>query len=605
MTVQAVFHRVRGHTLIFGMLILLAGTGLVVAPGNGLAQSVPAIVTTNLKMRAGPSVEFPVIVVVPADSSVNLLGCMRDYSWCEVRAVGDRGWMSAQYIRIYDRGYHVTVSEYARVARVPTLGFDQDAYWSAHYRHLPFYQDRTDRPPERRSAGIQVGVFYDQLSPYGSWVYLRGQYVWSPRVDERWRPYSEGHWVHTRTYGWMWASDEPFGWATFHYGRWGYSHRIGWFWIPGTRWAPAWVAWRESGDHLAWAPLPPDTRGSVSISVTIGDIPNYYWQAVPTRSFLSVNLSKQIVRDPGRRDKVLRRTQPAGSVNIVNNVVVNNVINVTSVEDKTRKSVVTYDVSLTSDAEQSGKTEGKKLEIYHPPATENVTARKPAEVKSLEVVEKRSRTKNQAVDEPATEELMKPLPPQQEVAPPTQTPPTEEPSSPPASVRTEPSTQERQAPASCPKGTDRQDDGTCVRRSKSNSQKRQQTDETAPAASEQVIVPKPEPQQPARKKQEGPAKQPEPQQPARKKQEAPAKQPEPQQPARKKQEAPAKQSEPQQPARKRQETPAKQSEPQQPARKRQEAPAKQPEPQQPARKRQEAPAATAPEPAAPAPTASE
>ena len=45
-----------------------------------------------------------------------------------------------------------------------------------------------------------------------------------------------------------WASEEPFGWATYHYGRWGYSDRMGWFWVPGNRWAPAWVAWRQHDD---------------------------------------------------------------------------------------------------------------------------------------------------------------------------------------------------------------------------------------------------------------------------------------------------------------------------------------------------------------------
>ena len=70
------------------------------------------------------------------------------------------------------------------------------------------------------------------------------RYVWVPQgVDDSWRPYTEGHWAYTRSYGWMWMSDEKFGWATYHYGRWGQAPDIGWYWVPGRRWAPAWVAW--------------------------------------------------------------------------------------------------------------------------------------------------------------------------------------------------------------------------------------------------------------------------------------------------------------------------------------------------------------------------
>ena len=75
-------------------------------------------------------------------------------------------------------------------------------------------------------------------------------------------------WVYTDRYGWMWASNEPFGWATYHYGRWGFSKRIGWFWVPVSRWAPAWVSWRQPDHYLAWAPLPPSYDEGASVDAT-------------------------------------------------------------------------------------------------------------------------------------------------------------------------------------------------------------------------------------------------------------------------------------------------------------------------------------------------
>jgi DNA segregation ATPase FtsK/SpoIIIE-like protein len=105
-------------------------------------------------------------------------------------------------------------------------------------------------------------VFYEKLAPHGRWMEVSGYgYCWRPRVTTPgWRPYVDGCWVWS-SMGWTWQSNEPFGWATYHYGRWMNLSRHGWVWVPGNEWAPAWVSWRQSRDHVGWAPLPPD-RGS-------------------------------------------------------------------------------------------------------------------------------------------------------------------------------------------------------------------------------------------------------------------------------------------------------------------------------------------------------
>ena len=109
---------------------------------------------------------------------------------------------------------------------------------------------------------VDVGYFYEQLEPYGRWIeHPRWGDVWSPDVDSDWRPYSQGYWSYTEDNGWYWISDEPFGWAVFHYGRWVLDEDDGWLWLPGSEWAPAWVAWRADDDDdgfVGWAPLPPD-----------------------------------------------------------------------------------------------------------------------------------------------------------------------------------------------------------------------------------------------------------------------------------------------------------------------------------------------------------
>ncbi|MDR3681653.1 MAG: hypothetical protein P4L41_16920 [Flavipsychrobacter sp.] len=117
---------------------------------------------------------------------------------------------------------------------------------------------------------VSYQTFYDQLSPYGQWVY-DPQYgnVWVPDVGSDFRPYgNNGHWVMT-DYGNTWVSDYPWGWAPFHYGRWTYSDYYGWTWVPGYEWAPAWVSWRNGGGYYGWAPLSPGLTVSVGYSCPV------------------------------------------------------------------------------------------------------------------------------------------------------------------------------------------------------------------------------------------------------------------------------------------------------------------------------------------------
>ncbi|HSH39737.1 MAG TPA: DUF6600 domain-containing protein, partial [Chthoniobacterales bacterium] len=106
-------------------------------------------------------------------------------------------------------------------------------------------------------------TFYRKLEPYGAWRETQDYgYVWQPERAQRsrdWRPYTDGRWAYTDA-GWTWVSEEPFGWATYHYGRWTRLRGVGWVWVPGDEWAPAWVSWRKSDDHVGWAPLPPEAR---------------------------------------------------------------------------------------------------------------------------------------------------------------------------------------------------------------------------------------------------------------------------------------------------------------------------------------------------------
>lgn len=245
---------------------------------------------------------------------------------------------------------------------------------------------------------VSISVFFEPLAQHGRWVHTRGVYCWIPTgVSSDWRPYTRGHWEYTRRHGWLWVSDEPWGWATYHYGRWGYDEANGWYWVPGTRWGPAWVSWRRSDDYVGWAPLPPSGPGYV-FSASIGNVTIGVgaWRFVETRYFLEPELRTRLVRYD-RVPDVYRRTQKIGTVRVQNNIVVNNVIQVSTIERQTKKQVRVREIE---DAKQPGvKVSGDKISAYRPKLEERKPKQGPRNAE--EVKELRDRTAKVEPDAPA------------------------------------------------------------------------------------------------------------------------------------------------------------------------------------------------------------
>jgi uncharacterized protein YraI len=391
-------HRRARSTVSFIAFALSSLLLMPVPAADAAAGAEPnAYVTANLNLRAGPDTDYPAVVIIPAQAYVTIFACIQDLSWCDIAYGENRGWVSAPYIQPFYSGRYMTVQEYAPLVGLPTAPFDVRLYWNSYYSGQPFYSE-IDQWAAPRPA-FQTSSFYEPLGAYGDWVEVGDQYAWVPRgVDPNWRPYTRGHWSNTDQYGWFWASDEPFGWATYHYGRWGFSHAVGWFWVPGTVWAPAWVAWRGSDDYLGWAPLPP--APGLGVSVEIGSVPDYYWQIVPAQSFLSVDLSVAIIHDQEHFHPLFAQTRPLGNVTIVNNVVVNKVVNVNYVEEKTHRKVVTEKVAAAGVTDPTGKNALGKIGKFTPPAGGGGP---PHKLKKLDEVALTSQTKGQAGNQPAME----------------------------------------------------------------------------------------------------------------------------------------------------------------------------------------------------------
>ena len=189
----------------------------------------------------------------------------------------------------------------------------------------------TMQPAQARPHGeVEISVFYDALAPYGNWV-DHGTYgrVWYPtHVPRGWRPYTDGHWVHTEDVGWLWVSDWEWGWAPFHYGRWAWDDWYGWVWVPGRVWAPAWVFWRYGGGYTAWAPMPPTVVWQPGVGVATQyfdwdrDLDRDCWVAVRDHDMTHRYMARDII-DPWRNSDIMPVTHQVNQIAYVNNVIVN------------------------------------------------------------------------------------------------------------------------------------------------------------------------------------------------------------------------------------------------------------------------------------------
>lgn len=94
---------------------------------------------------------------------------------------------------------------------------------------------------------------------YGEWVWhSQLGYVWRPFTNDyypwgNWQPYYYGHWREING-ELFWVPDEPWGWVPYHLGVWTWHEKLGWVWIPGSAFAPAWVAWDFYFGYYSWRP---------------------------------------------------------------------------------------------------------------------------------------------------------------------------------------------------------------------------------------------------------------------------------------------------------------------------------------------------------------
>ena len=121
-------------------LRLSVGICLVTLVSVATAQN--AMTSDSAGVYAGPDSSYPEVAQLDADTPIQVMGCLDDWSWCDVAFEGNRGWLYSPDITYQYQGGYVPLYSYAPGLGVPVVAFSFDAYWGSHYHDRPWYQQR-------------------------------------------------------------------------------------------------------------------------------------------------------------------------------------------------------------------------------------------------------------------------------------------------------------------------------------------------------------------------------------------------------------------------------------------------------------------------------
>lgn len=123
-----------------GIVSALVGVAML-APVAAMAET--AYTNRGVNMRAGPNPEFPLVASLPAGAPVEIYGCVEGYSWCDVAAGPNRGWVYADYLSYPYQNQPITVISGGPAIGIPLITFSVGNYWDTYYRHRPWYGNRS------------------------------------------------------------------------------------------------------------------------------------------------------------------------------------------------------------------------------------------------------------------------------------------------------------------------------------------------------------------------------------------------------------------------------------------------------------------------------
>jgi uncharacterized protein YraI len=134
---------------------MLAGTTLLAFSAIVHAQN--AYTNRDANLRAGPDRSYPLVVRLGAGAPVNVMGCLDDWSWCDVASDDARGWVYSPSLSYVYQGERVPFYSYAPSFGLPVITFSLGTYWDQYYRGRPWFAQREQWEhrtiPHRRPSG--------------------------------------------------------------------------------------------------------------------------------------------------------------------------------------------------------------------------------------------------------------------------------------------------------------------------------------------------------------------------------------------------------------------------------------------------------------------
>jgi uncharacterized protein YraI len=117
-------------------------------------------VTGDVNLRAGPDSSYPSVAMLDAGTAVAIQGCVDGWSWCDVAAGDNRGWVSGNFLQEEYQGQRVLVPDYGVQIGIPIVSFAFGSYWDEHYRNRSWYGERerwSHVTPQYRPVAIHGG----------------------------------------------------------------------------------------------------------------------------------------------------------------------------------------------------------------------------------------------------------------------------------------------------------------------------------------------------------------------------------------------------------------------------------------------------------------
>jgi uncharacterized protein YraI len=108
-----------------------------------LAQAADGYVVADISLQAGPDTQYPSITELPAGTPIHIEGCIEGYTWCDVVAGGDRGWVAGSFVQEQYNNQPVIIEDYGPRIGIPIVAFSLGVYWEQHYHNRPWYGERT------------------------------------------------------------------------------------------------------------------------------------------------------------------------------------------------------------------------------------------------------------------------------------------------------------------------------------------------------------------------------------------------------------------------------------------------------------------------------